>query len=175
MKSLFYGVFRFLQAIIMFLPIFKIRYYWIKLFSKKCGKGGYISRNVDFRSPWRLTIGNNVVINKRCVIDARGELFIADNVDIAQDVQIWSAEHDVRSVNHAYVTYKVIINEHVWIASRAILLPGITIGEGAVIAAGAVVTDDVEPFSIVGGIPAKKIGERNKNLSYTLKPKTFFE
>jgi maltose O-acetyltransferase len=65
--------------------------------------------------------------------------------------------------------------ENVWIASRVTILHGVTIGEGAVVAAGAVVTKDVEPYSIVGGVPAKKIGERNKNLEYTLSHKPFFE
>jgi maltose O-acetyltransferase len=62
----------------------------------------------------------------------------------------------------------VIIGDHVWIAYRAVILPGVTIGEGAVVAAGAVVTRDVEPFPIVAGVPAKKIGERNRNLDYQL-------
>lgn len=62
-----------------------------------------------------------------------------------------------------------------WIASRVTILPGVTIGEGAVVAAGAIVTKDVEPYSIVAGVPAKRIGERNKNLEYTLNHMPFFE
>lgn len=96
-------------------------------------------------------------------------------MDIAQDVQIWTLEHDVVSPRHGLKNGGVVIKENVWIASRATILPGVTIGEGAVVAAGAVVTKDVEPYAIVGGVPAKKIGERNKNLEYALNYRPFFE
>ena len=67
------------------------------------------------------------------------------------------------------IAQPVIIEDYVFIGPRAIILPGVTLGKGAVVAAGAVVTKDVEPFSIVGGVPAKVIGEREpKELHYRL-------
>lgn len=60
----------------------------------------------------------------------------------------------------------MIIGNRVWLSCRTVVLPGVTIGEGSVIAAGAIVTKNVEPYSIYGGIPAKKIGDRNRNLTY---------
>jgi acetyltransferase-like isoleucine patch superfamily enzyme len=83
-------------------------------------------------------------------------------------VWIWTLEHDPQDPNYAAVGGAVIIEDFVWISCRAIILPGVTVGEGAVVAAGAVVTKDVEPFSIVGGVPAKVIGVRNRNLTYKL-------
>lgn len=175
MKRILYGLYKMFQTIIMWLPFYYIRLLWSKIFFKKCGKKCYISRNIDFRSPWRLIIKNSTVINKRCVIDARGGCIIGNSVDIAQDVQIWTAEHNVHSPFHEMITAPVEIKDYVWIASRATILPGVTIGEGAVVATGSVVTKDVPPYTIVGGIPARVIGERSKELNYTLNHKPFFE
>ena len=76
--------------------------------------------------------------------------------------------HDPQSSDFADRGGDVVIGNRVWIGYRAIILPGITIGEGAVVGAGAVVTKDVEPFAIMAGNPARKIGERSKELSYRL-------
>ena len=92
------------------------------------------------------------------MLDGRSaELIIGDNVDIAQETNIWTLEHDVNDDDHRIVPGQVIIEDHVWIASRVTILPGVTIGENAVVGAGAVVTKDVEPNTVVGGIPAKLI------------------
>ena len=66
---------------------------------------------------------------------------------------------------------KIIIHDRVWLGPRVIVLPGCKIGEGAVVGAGAIVTKDIEPFSINVGIPAKKIGERNRNMIYVFDDK----
>ena len=174
-KSIMLGSFILLQRCVMWTPVFFLRWGFFKLFCKKVGCKCFISRNIDVRKPQCISIGRNCVINKRVLLDGRGGLEIGDNVDIAQDVLIWTKEHDVTSSFHQLKAGKVIIKNYVWIASRAIILPGVIIGEGAVVAAGSVVTKDVEPYSIVGGIPAKKIGERNKNLEYTLNYRPFFE
>ena len=175
MKRFFLGCFSLIQAFVFFLPFYYLRLLWCKIFFKRFGKNNYISRNVDIRAPWKGEIGNNVVINKRVVLDMRGGGYIGNNVDIAQDVQIWSAEHNVKSPNHEFISDPIRIEDNVWIASRVTILPGVTIKEGAVVATGAIVTKDVPPYTVVGGIPARKIGERNKKLNYTLKHKPFFE
>ena len=174
-KCLFDGVYRFSQSIIMFLPFYLLRFAWCKIFFRKFGSHVYVSRNIDIRSPWKGIIGNNVVINKRCLLDMRGGGHIGNNVDIAQDVHIWTAEHNVRSPNHEMISAPVTICDNVWIASRVTVLPGVTIGEGAVVACGSVVTKNVDPYAIVAGVPAKKIGQRPKELKYTLNYMPFFE
>ena len=93
-------------------------------------------------------------------------LYIGENVNISSDVKFYTLQHDYNSSDFKAVGAQVIVEDYVWVSVRAIILPGVTIGKGAVIAAGAVVTKDVEPYSIMGGIPAKKIGERNKELNY---------
>lgn len=152
----------------MWIPIFSIRKIYLSPFIKR-DKNFFIGRNCDIRFPFRFHIGKNSVVNKNCVIDCRGgHIFIGDNVDIAQETNIWTLEHDVNGNNHEPKKADVTIDHHVWIASRATILPGVHIGYGAVVATGAVVTKDVAPLTIVGGIPAKEIGKRNNLCEYEL-------
>ena len=110
------------------------------------------------------------------MLDGRyAKLIIGNNVDIAQETNIWTLEHDVNSTDHHEMGADVIIDDYVWIASRVTILPGVHIGKGAVIASGAVVTKDVPPYSIVGGVPAKVIGQRNTDLTYVNKYKPWFQ
>ncbi len=83
-------------------------------------------------------------------------------------VWIWTMEHDPQDPLYRVKGGPVIIEDYVWISCRVVILPGVTIGEGAVVAAGAVVTKDVAPYTIVGGVPAKEIGTRTKDLRYRL-------
>jgi maltose O-acetyltransferase len=122
-----------------------------------------------FYDPANISIGNGTIIGERVVLDGRDTLDIGNHVDIASEVMIYNAEHDVQSENFHAVYGGVVIEDYVFIGPRAIILPGVTIGKGAVVGAGAVVTKDVEPFAIVGGVPAKVIGERqHKDLHYKL-------
>ena len=83
-------------------------------------------------------------------------------------VWIWTMQHKVNDPDFGGESAPVIIGDYAWISCRTVLLPGVRVGEGAVVAAGAVVTKDVEPYAIVGGVPAKKIGERSQGLRYRL-------
>jgi acetyltransferase-like isoleucine patch superfamily enzyme len=77
-------------------------------------------------------------------------------------------EHDPQSGTYTTQGGPVVIEDYAWVSCRVVILPGVTIGRGAVVAAGSVVTKDVAPYTIVGGVPAKKIGDRNRDLTYTL-------
>ena len=118
-------------------------------------------------NPKNVYIGDHVVINKRVMLDGRkAKLIIGANVDIAQETNIWTLEHEVNDNMHKVNGADVIIDDHVWIASRVTILPGVHIGRGAVIAAGAVVSKDVPELEIWGGVPAHKIGMRKNELIY---------
>ncbi|MGO4784646.1 acyltransferase [Cryobacterium sp. W22_MBD10_FK3] len=93
---------------------------------------------------------------------------IGNNVNIGGYVQIFTLEHDPQAEDFGVQGGPVSIGDMAYIATRAIILPGVTIGEGAVVAAGAVVTKDVPPYTIVGGVPARFIGDRTKKLEYVL-------
>lgn len=153
------------------IPINFIRIPLTRIFAK-IGKQSYIAPNLKLLNKQlnknQIQIGNNCIINPDCLFDGRvGRIIIKDNVDIARGTWIFTFQHDPHSDYHETKSGNVIIEDHVWIASRVIILPGVTIGRGAVIAAGAVVSRDIPPNSIAGGIPAKVIGERKSKLLYT--------
>jgi maltose O-acetyltransferase len=106
-------------------------------------------------------IGARTWINRDCCLDLRGGLQIGSDVSISPDVTILTATHGIDDPSFAVIDRPVSIEDHVWIGSRATVLPGVTVGRGAVIAAGAVVARDVAPLTIVGGVPARQIGTRD--------------
>jgi acetyltransferase-like isoleucine patch superfamily enzyme len=120
----------------------------------------------EIRSPRKLKIGGNTVIGHRATLDARGGLTVGRNVNLSSEVMIWTAQHDWRDPKFGTVFDPVVIGDYAWLGPRCIILPGVTVGEGAVVAAGAVVTKNVEPYTLVGGIPAQKIADRPHGLNY---------
>jgi maltose O-acetyltransferase len=122
-----------------------------------------------------LRIGRHTLINRRCCLDARGSLTIGDNVSVSAEVTILTAQHLVGDPAFRVVMQPVEIQDHVWIGMRAMILPGVTVGRGAVIAAGAVVTRNVAPLDIVAGVPAVPIGRRTIEPAYQLDRPPLFE
>jgi acetyltransferase-like isoleucine patch superfamily enzyme len=163
------------RRFIMYIPFHAIRLFFIRRTLRSIGKHTNFLMGVEFRKGKNISIGNNCVINKKVLLDGRGgKLIIGNNVDIAQETNIWTLEHDVNDDAHKDKGDTVIIEDYAWVASRVTILPGVTIGKGAVIAAGAVVTRDVPSMAIVGGIPAKIIGTRKSALTYTLNHQPWF-
>jgi acetyltransferase-like isoleucine patch superfamily enzyme len=153
---------------ISLLPFHTIRIFLLRLLGSKIGNKVGLYRGFEVRRPRKLRIGNSTIIGHGALLDARMGLTIGSNVNLSNEVMIWTLHHDYNSPNFAQVGKQIIIEDYVWICSRAIILPGVTIGKGAVVAAGAVVSRDVEPYTVVGGVPAKPIAKRNNNLSYDL-------
>lgn len=162
MRMFVSGLFHFLVGIIMWIPCHPLRRMFCKVVMKKFDMSSAVYRNVDMRSPQRISVGSYTNINKESLLDGRGGLTIGNNVDIAQQTNIWTEQHDYNNPNYSAMSSPVVIEDYVWLASRVTVLPGVTIGKGAIVASGAVVTKDVPPFAIVGGVPAKIIGSREK-------------
>ena len=160
-------IFNLTSPFFLWLPFADLRRWYLRLFVKSLGKKTYIGRNVDVKEPSKITIGHHSVINKNVVLNGRGGLDIGDNVDIAQDVFILTEQHDQNDDMHSLVKKSVHIDDYVWIATRATILPGTDIGKGAVVACGAVVTKDVAPMTVVGGVPARYISDRKSGLKYS--------
>ena len=109
----------------------------------------------------KVFLGERNVINFGCLFDGRKfQIRTGSNVSIGPEAAILTLGHDPRSATFKDQGGDVVVGDRVWIGYRAIVLPGVTIGEGAVIGAGAVVTKDVEPYAIVVGNPARKVGVR---------------
>jgi acetyltransferase-like isoleucine patch superfamily enzyme len=119
-----------------------------------------------FATGWSLRIGAHTAINRRCYLDARQGIEIGSNVNVSPEVYILTYQHDAQSPTFASYGAPVVIEDHAWIGVRAVLLPGVRIGEGAVVAAGAVVASNVPPYTIVAGVPATVKKERTRDLRY---------
>lgn len=154
--------------IVGFIPSHHIRRFFYRLAGVKIGNGSTIHMGACFYDPKNIVIGEDSIIGEGVVLDGRDKLIIGDHVDIASEVMIYNAQHSVQSQDFRAVTAPVNIEDYVFVGPRAIILPGVRIKKGAVVGAGAVVTKDVEQFTIVGGVPAKLIKERIKNLNYKL-------
>ena len=113
---------------------------------------------IDF--PWNLTMKSKASIAEGCWIYALDKIILGENTCISRDVYILTGTHDVCSKNFDLIVKPVYIGDACWIATRSIVLPGISIGNGSVVAAGSVITKNVEPWTVVGGNPAKFIKKR---------------
>jgi maltose O-acetyltransferase len=159
-----------------YVPVHLFRYLIYTLAGVKIHWSAHLHMGTQFFNPAGVEIGKGTIVGQNAFLDGRSKLSIGQYVDIASDVMIYNSEHDINSEFFDAVSAPVVIGDYVFIGPRAIILPGVTIAKGAVIAAGAVVTKDVPEYSIVGGVPAKIIGERQvKNLKYKLGRSRLFQ
>jgi len=123
----------------------------------------------------KTSIGDRTVINRGCCLDVRSGLKIGADVSISPEVAILTTQHNLNDPAFALQGRAVEIEDHVWIGMRAMVLPGVKIGRGAVVSAGAVVTRDVAPLDIVAGVPARTVGRRSLDPAYRLHDPPLFE
>ena len=131
--------------------------------------GAFIMRKNYIINSNNLSLGKNSHINAFCIIDARAPIRIGNNTSISYKNSIITGSHEYNSEEFTGIFKPITIEDYVWIGAGCTVLQGVTIGKGAVICAGSLVNKDVEPYSIVAGIPAKTIGKRNQNLTYQCK------
>jgi len=149
--------------------------YYRRIMGFNLGEKTSIFLNCRFDCVRGLTIGSPSVINQGCRLDSRGGLTIGSNVSISEEVCILTADHDPKTPDFRGRSRPVVIEDYVFIGTRAMILPGVTLHRGAIVAAGAVVSRDVKALDIVGGVPARSIGTRNPVLSYTADYSRFLE
>ncbi len=134
---------------------------------KFCGSGLRFKRNVRIEHPQNVSLGNKVYIGQDVMLDGRGGITIGENTTIGFNVVILSANHDYESNDlpyeyNVYIHKPVVIGCNVWIGGNVLIIPGVSIGDGAIVAAGTVVTTNVEPLAIVGNQPMRTIKYRNQ-------------
>lgn len=142
-------------------PVF--RYYRsvaLRLWGAKIGKRCAIAASAKIWAPWQLEVGDYVALGPRSEIYNVARIVMGSNITVSQGAYLCTASHDISKIKKPLVTKSIQLGDSTWIGARAIVLPGVTIGEGAVVAAGAVVTKDVESWTVVGGNPAKFIKKR---------------
>ena len=157
------------------IPSNSIRKSIYKCFGVSCSDRVVFHVGTEIRKPVMLSIGMGTIVGDNAILDARSGLTIGNNVNISSNVSIWSLQHDLRDPLFRCSTNKklsVEIDDRVWLGCNVIVLPGVHIGEGAVCCAGCVVTKDIEPYSVVAGIPATKVGDRPRVLKYNFSGKS---
>lgn len=134
----------------------------------RAGDHTYLFADSEFIAPQNLVIAGNCHIGRYCQIDARGGISIGRNSVIASHSLLITADHDPQAPGFDGRLAPIVIGDRVWLGSRVIILKGVTVGEGAVVAAGSVVHRDVAPWTIVSGVPAKPIGRRSREQTYEI-------
>lgn len=135
-----------------------------------------IYMGANFFNPSGITIGHDSLIGSNAFLDGRAPLTIGNHTSLASEVMIYNDEHNIHDPNYGNSFGSVTIGSYVFIGPRVIILPNIKIGDGAVIAAGAIITKDVPEYEVWGGVPAKKIYDRKiKNPNYKLGRAMWFQ
>ena len=197
---LFIDFWVYLATLTGYIPSHTIRLFLYRtIFRIKIGKDSSIHWRARFNLPSGIEIGHNTVIGNDAFLDGRcyrtwtpgqnklvtyvrnffspqvRSVKIGNNVSIAGEVRIYTMQHDIDDPDFKEEGAPVVIDDYVVIGTRVTILPGVHIGEGAVVASGAVVTKDIAPYTVVGGVPAAFIRNRAKNLRYTLKFARLFQ
>jgi len=164
--------FYFFNGLLTFFPNHHIRVFYLKnIMGIKIGKLCFIHMGARFEG--NISIGNNSVIGRNCVL--LGDITIKNNVSITAETYIFTLSHMINSPTFATFNKSVIIEDYAWIGARAMILPGVRIGKGAVLGAASTATKDIPDYSIFAGAPAKEIGMRSELLEYTLVYFPFFQ
>lgn len=154
------------NSFVTHIPSHHVRLAYLRFLRMKIGKGSTVLRGTQVHTARQISIGERSVVSWRVVLDARGWIEIGDDVVIASDVQLITAEHMVSSPTFEARYAPIKIGRYAWLGTRSMVFLGVTIGEGGVVAGGGVAVRDVPEYVVVGGVPAKPIAERNRDLDY---------
>lgn len=136
------------------------RIFLLKVFGAKVEWTSNVLPSCRIWQPWRLEMGAYACMSQRVDCYNVDWVRIGRQATISQDVFLCTASHDISSPNMELTTAPITVGPQSWICARAVVLPGVEVGEGTVIAAVSVVTKDVDPWTVVGGNPAKVIKKR---------------
>ena len=154
--------------LLAYVPSHRLRKLGLRIYGARIASNALVYHGLWAVAPRGLSIGRSSVIGDHAILDARAGLTIGENVNLSTNVAIWTGQHDYQAPDFGFKSGPVHIEDYAWLSFRSTILPGVTVGEGAVVAAGAVVTKNVAPYTVVGGVPAKMIGTRSRDLRYDL-------
>lgn len=154
--------------VIGYIPSHTLRLVAYRALGMTVGAQAVIYGGAEVRHPRNIEIGAGSIIGHRAILDGRRGIRIGKNVNVSTGVWIWTVQHDYLDPSFGDIGGSVVIGDNAWLSCRVTILPGVRVGEGAVVAAGAVVTRDVEPYSVVGGVPARQIAVRTRAIGYSL-------
>lgn len=137
-----------------------------RLFLARYGRNSFVDYRTYIRYPWKVNIGNNVAINRGCefypsVASKEGLIILEDGVVLGPAVRLFAATHDYSLLDLPDISAPIRIERFAWIGGGSIILPGVTIGEGAVVGAGSVVTRNIQPYTVNAGNPARLLKRRD--------------
>jgi len=164
---LYLGFTLFLATLVGYVPSHGFRRFMYRhVFHMKIGKGSVVYWQCRFFDPWGVSIEDHSVVGTSAFLDGRKKIKIGRCVVIASNVSIYTMQHNMDNPQFEVEGAPVVIDDYAYIGPGVIVLPGVHIGFGAVVGAGAVVTKDVSPYAVVGGVPAVFLRERSKDLRY---------
>lgn len=161
----------FCNYVIMNTPIHRLRVWGFRnILKNRIGDGCFLHIGCLFYG--NITVGNNSVIGRKCTLI--GDISVGNNVSITAECYIFSESHDKDSSSFAGTSKPISIEDYAWLGARALVLPGVVIGRGAILGAASTATKNIPPYTVFAGTPAKQVGERSHDLSYTLQYYPYF-
>jgi maltose O-acetyltransferase len=152
------------------IPSRRVRHRLLRRLGMQLAPTASTSRGLIVLGAAGIRLGAGSIVGVRSWLDGRGGLTIGENVIIGAETMIWTAQHDIKSPDFDGQFRPVSIGDYAWVASRCVVLPGVTIGAGAAVGIGSVVTADVPPGMVVAGNPAVPVNVRGEGLRYRIEP-----
>lgn len=143
------------------LPISGLKRAILRAFGAKIGRNVTIKPNVRIKYPWRLSVGDHTWIGQESWIDNLGDVRLGSHVCLSQRAYLCCGGHDHRRRGFDLIVGDIALEDGSWVGAGAIVLGGVTVGANAIAAAGSVVTHDIPPAKIVGGVPARVLADRH--------------
>lgn len=168
LKCIYYGIVLIGNTIVNKIPSRHIRKWFYQIMGARIGKNTVLCRRVEVLLPKGLRLADRVAVGWFAELDARGGIVVDHDTNISSHVKLITGSHDVDDLNFSADFRPIEIGHHCWIGTGAIILQGVKIGDGAVIAAGAVVTKNVPPYEVWGGVPAHFIKRRQNGFKYKI-------
>lgn len=142
------------------IPFSSLRVKLLRLFGATVGSGVVIKPGVRVKYPWRLTVGDHCWLGEDCWIDNLADVRLGSNVCVSQGAYFCTGNHNWTDPSFGLIVKPIVLGDGSWAGAKAVLLPGVNLGECAIAAAGSVVTKDIPPYEIHAGNPAAFVKQR---------------